>query len=199
MEFQYHRRARLEPRPDGDLRCARLSLWADAARLSAISPRGGAGISSLPGCSSSTGSLYLIWSLGSGHVQRDLAPSGRRAQAYRQLDREHARLKFPQGEEAKRYNVLQKLAYLARRVRAAAADAGDGARHVARHGCGLSRSCSTFSAAGNRRAPSISSAASGIVIFVAVHLVMVLISGVWNNLRSMITGRYVIKLPEGQP
>jgi len=41
-------------------------------------------------------------------------------------------------------------------------------------------------------------AASGIVLFVVVHLVMVLITGVWNNLRSMITGRYVIKLPEGQ-
>jgi thiosulfate reductase cytochrome b subunit len=41
-------------------------------------------------------------------------------------------------------------------------------------------------------------AASGIVLFVVVHLVMVLITGVWNNLRSMITGRYVIKVPEGQ-
>ena len=37
------------------------------------------------------------------------------------------------------------------------------------------------------------------MLFVVVHLAMVLISGVWNNLRSMITGRYVIKLPEGQP
>ena len=27
---------------------------------------------------------------------------------------------------------------------------------------------------------------------------MVLISGVWNNIRSMVTGRYVVKLPEGQ-
>ena len=36
-------------------------------------------------------------------------------------------------------------------------------------------------------------AASGIVVFVAVHLVMVLLSGVWNNLRSMITGRYGIE------
>ena len=41
-------------------------------------------------------------------------------------------------------------------------------------------------------------AASGIVLFVVVHLVMVLITGAWNNLRSMITGRYVIKQPEGQ-
>ena len=37
-----------------------------------------------------------------------------------------------------------------------------------------------------------------IVLFVVVHLVMVLITGVWNNLRSMITGRYVVKVPEGQ-
>jgi thiosulfate reductase cytochrome b subunit len=41
--------------------------------------------------------------------------------------------------------------------------------------------------------------ASFIVIFVVVHLVMVLISGVWNNLRSMITGRYVIVPTEKRP
>ena len=38
----------------------------------------------------------------------------------------------------------------------------------------------------------------GIVLFVVVHLVMVLLSGVWNNLRSMITGRYVIEPAEGK-
>jgi len=42
-------------------------------------------------------------------------------------------------------------------------------------------------------------AASGIVIFVVVHLVMVLITGVWNNLRSMITGRYVVEPVEEKP
>ena len=31
---------------------------------------------------------------------------------------------------------------------------------------------------------------SGLALFVIVHLVMVLVSGVWNNLRSMVTGRY---------
>ena len=41
--------------------------------------------------------------------------------------------------------------------------------------------------------------ASFIVIFVVVHLIMVLISGVWNNLRSMITGRYVIEPAEEKP
>jgi len=42
-------------------------------------------------------------------------------------------------------------------------------------------------------------AAGGIVIFVAVHIVMVLISGVWNNLRSMITGRYTIEPEKEKP
>jgi thiosulfate reductase cytochrome b subunit len=35
-----------------------------------------------------------------------------------------------------------------------------------------------------------------IVLFVIVHLVMVVVSGLWNNIRSMITGRYAIELEE---
>jgi thiosulfate reductase cytochrome b subunit len=35
--------------------------------------------------------------------------------------------------------------------------------------------------------------ASLIVAFVVVHVVMVIVSGLWNNLRSMITGRYAIE------
>ena len=37
--------------------------------------------------------------------------------------------------------------------------------------------------------------ASGLVLFVIVHLVMVLLSGVWNNLRSMVTGWYDLGNP----
>jgi thiosulfate reductase cytochrome b subunit len=40
--------------------------------------------------------------------------------------------------------------------------------------------------------------ASLIVLFVLVHLAMVLLSGVWNNLRSMITGRYAIQESESE-
>ena len=35
-------------------------------------------------------------------------------------------------------------------------------------------------------------AAALILLFVLVHVLMVLISGVWNNIRSMITGKYRI-------
>jgi thiosulfate reductase cytochrome b subunit len=58
------------------------------------------------------GLIYLIYSLVSGHLRKDLAPSGPELKHIGASIWEHLRLKFPQGEEAKRYNVLQKLAYL---------------------------------------------------------------------------------------
>jgi thiosulfate reductase cytochrome b subunit len=58
------------------------------------------------------GLAYLLWSLGSGHLRRDLAPSGKDLSHIGASILEHAQLKFPKGEEAKRYNVLQKLSYL---------------------------------------------------------------------------------------
>jgi len=47
-------------------------------------------------------------------------------------------------------------------------------------------------AGGNRHARSISYAAFSVLAFLIVHLVMVLVSGVWNNLRSIVTGCYDI-------
>jgi thiosulfate reductase cytochrome b subunit len=37
--------------------------------------------------------------------------------------------------------------------------------------------------------------ASLVVLFFIVHIVMVVLSGTWNNVRSMITGRYAIEVP----
>jgi thiosulfate reductase cytochrome b subunit len=31
-----------------------------------------------------------------------------------------------------------------------------------------------------------------LVVFVFVHVLMVVLSGLWNNMRSMVTGRYAI-------
>ena len=41
-------------------------------------------------------------------------------------------------------------------------------------------------------------AANLIVLFVVVHVVMVLVAGVLNTMRSMITGRYAIRPEVGQ-
>src|SRR6185436_18034058 len=60
------------------------------------------------------GLLYLGYGLASGHLRRDLAPT-RDQLAPRHVWHEirtHARLRFAKGEEARRYNVLQKVTYL---------------------------------------------------------------------------------------
>jgi thiosulfate reductase cytochrome b subunit len=144
------------------------------------------------------GLAYLIWTFASGHLRRDLAPSGSELKHIGASILEHARLKFPRGEEAKRYNVLQKLTYLfvalillpLMLITGLAMSPGmDAAFPFLLDVLGGRQSARTIHFI----------AASGIVIFVFVHLVMVMISGVWNNLRSMITGRYAIDPAEEKP
>src|SRR5690606_36777316 len=57
---------------------------------------------------------YLAAGLIGGHVWRDLLPDRDQIRPRRILREiaDHARLRFPRGAEAKRYNLLQKLAYL---------------------------------------------------------------------------------------
>jgi thiosulfate reductase cytochrome b subunit len=144
------------------------------------------------------GLAYLLWSFGSRHVQRDLAPSGDELKHIGSSVVEHARLKFPKGEAAKSYNVLQKLAYLAVVFGLLPLMLATGLAMSPGMDAGYPILLDFFG--GRQSARTIHFlTASGIVIFVAVHLIMVLITGVWNNLRSMITGRYVITLPEGEP
>ncbi len=137
------------------------------------------------------GLAYLLWSLGSGHLRRDLAPSGRELKHIGASIWDHVRLRFPKGDEAKRYNVLQKLSYLIVALvllplmlltGLAMSPGMDAVAPILLDIFGGRQSARTIHFI----------SASFIVIFVVVHIVMVLITGVWNNLRSMITGRYVI-------
>ncbi len=141
------------------------------------------------------GLIYLAWSLLSGHLRRDLAPTGEDIKHIGSSIAEHARLRFPKGEEAKRYNVLQKLTYLfvalvllpLMLITGLAMSPGmDAAFPLLLDILGGRQTARTIHFI----------SASFIVLFVVVHLVMVLISGVWNNLRSMITGRYEIEPAE---
>jgi thiosulfate reductase cytochrome b subunit len=146
------------------------------------------------------GLVYLAMSLINRHIQRDLWP--KRAQlAPGHIWHEivtHARLKFPKGEEARSYNILQKGAYLAVIF----------VLLPLMVGTGLTMSPDIDAAApwllelfgGRQSARSIHFiSASLIVVFVVVHLVMVVASGTWNNIRSMITGRYAIEPePKGE-
>ena len=70
------------------------------------------GISSSRGSSFSTVSPTCCIRLLSRHLMRDLTPTGRELRGIGTSIVDHVKFKHPSGEAAKRYNVLQKLAYL---------------------------------------------------------------------------------------
>lgn len=143
------------------------------------------------------GLLYLATAFALGHFRRDLLPCpgelSPRHLWHEVLD--HARLRFPKGEAALRYNSLQKLSYLAVIVLALPLMALTGLTMSPAINAAAPFLLDLFG--GRQSARTIHFAvASLLVLFVVVHVVMVLLSGVWNNMRSMITGRYAITLEE---
>jgi len=139
------------------------------------------------------GAAYLLVSLLSRHLGRDLIPTRAELGHVGGAVLEHVRLRFPKGEEARRYNVLQQLTYLA-------VIFGLLPLVIA---TGLCMSPQMNAAApwlpelfgGRQSARTLHFlAASGLAVFVIVHVAMVVLSGFWNNMRSMITGRYAIEL-----
>lgn len=143
------------------------------------------------------GAVYLAYGLLSGHLRRDLVPT-RRQLAPGHLWHEivaHARLRFPKGEEARRYNVLQKLSYLGVAVVLLPLMVLTGLTMSPGMNAVAPFLLDVFGGRQSARAIHFITA-SLVVLFVLVHLAMVLLSGVWNNLRSMITGRYAIQESE---
>jgi Ni/Fe-hydrogenase b-type cytochrome subunit len=144
------------------------------------------------------GVLFLIWGFVRRHFRRDLAPA--RAELtprhlWRDI-RDHARLRLRTGETARRYNILQKLAYA-------------GVIFVALPGAvltGLAMSPAIDAAwpwllalfGGRPSARSIHFlCAMGLAFFIVVHLVMVVLAGPVNEMRSMISGRYRLPPEKG--
>jgi len=58
------------------------------------------------------GILFTLYALISRHVTRDLIPTGTDIRAIGWSIKDHLRFRHASGDEAKRYNVLQKMAYL---------------------------------------------------------------------------------------
>jgi thiosulfate reductase cytochrome b subunit len=139
------------------------------------------------------GLVYLAYGLAAGHFRRDLVPD-RDQLAPGHLAREiadHARLRFPKGEEARRYNALQKFAYLGVIFLLLPLMVLTGLTMSPAMDAAWPWLLDLFG--GRQSARTIHFlTATLLVSFVIVHLAMVLLSGVWNNLRSMVTGRYAI-------
>lgn len=133
-------------------------------------------------------SLFLIWAAISGHL-RALIPTRGDWRGFGGSVIDHLRLRHPTGDAATRYNVLQKLAYLF-------VIFGLGSLIVTTGLCMSPRMDTVMGDfltlyGGRQSARSIHFlAASGLVLFVVVHLFEVIVTGPLNNLRSMITGHY---------
>lgn len=136
--------------------------------------------------------LFIAYGLWSRHFARDLAPTRRDIAHLPREIADHARLKFPHGEAAKRYNGLQKLAYclvifvlgpLIVMTGLAMSPTMDSAFPILPWLFGGRQSARTIHFL----------CAFSFFGFFIVHIVMVILSGSWNNLRSMITGWYVIR------
>ena len=139
------------------------------------------------------GLVYLTHGVLRGHFVRDLVPSADQLRPTH-LMREilnHLCLRFPKGDDARRYNVLQKLAYLG--VVFALLPIMVVTGWTMSPGLDAAFPWLVDIFGGRQSARTIHFlTASLLVSFVAVHVAMVLASGVWNNLRSMVTGRYAI-------
>ncbi len=136
------------------------------------------------------GLVYLAWSFAIRHIQRDLWPTRADLRAIPRSILDHIKLRHPTGEAAKRYNVLQRLAYLGFLVLVAG---------MVLTGFCLSPGVGAFAPqlvqlfGGRQSARTLHFLFAGsIAAFIAVHLVEVVLAGPVNEVRSMITGRYVI-------
>lgn len=136
------------------------------------------------------GLVYIGYSFVSGHW-RQLVPTGAQLRHVGAAIREHLFLRFPKGEEAKSYNVLQKLAYFGVIVILVPVLILAGLTMSPAMDAAFPWLLDIFG--GRQTARTIHFIAGALILlFVLVHVLMVLLSGVWNNIRSMITGKYRI-------
>lgn len=134
------------------------------------------------------GILFTVYALVSRHVTRDLVPTGKDIRAIGWSIKNHLSLRHPQGDEAKRYNVLQKLAYLVVLMVVAPVIVLTGLAMSAAFPWLLTVFC------GRQGARTIHFLACfSFVGFIVIHVVEVMLTGLYNNLRSMITGWFIIK------
>ena len=143
------------------------------------------------------GLVYLLFGLAGGHFRRDFLPTREQLRHIGHTTLDHLRLRFPKGEEAKTYNVLQKIAYI-----------------------GIVIVLPLMLATGLTMSPAVDTAAPwlldlfggrqsartlhfifawSIIGFVIIHLIAILAAGPINEIRSMITGRYVVEPDEERP
>jgi thiosulfate reductase cytochrome b subunit len=138
------------------------------------------------------GALYVLFGVLSGHLRRDLWPSRLDWRRLGHTFIEHVRLRFPKGDEARRYNGIQKLAYLFIIFIVGPLIVLTGLTMSPTLDAGWPWLLAVFGGRQSARTLHFICAMT-LIAFFLVHIVMVILSGAWNNFRSMISGRYAIE------
>jgi thiosulfate reductase cytochrome b subunit len=135
------------------------------------------------------GLCFVVYTIASRHLARDLWPTRDDVRGIGRSVLDHLRLRHPSGEAAKRYNVLQKLAYLTVIYVLLPL--------IVLMGLGMSPRLDTLFGGwvgwfgGRQTVRSIHFIVAWLLVaFVVIHVFEVIVTGFWNNVRSMITGRY---------
>ena len=142
------------------------------------------------------GLCFIVYTIASRHLARDLLPTRRDVRGIGTSIVDHLRFRHPAGEAAKRYNVLQKFAYLTVIFVLLPL--------IVLMGLGMSPRLDTLFGGwvgwfgGRQTVRSIHFIVAWLLVaFVLIHVFEVIVTGFWNNLRSMITGRY--RIPQERP
>ena len=137
------------------------------------------------------GLAYLLYALLSGHLRRDLLPTRPELRGIAASIKDHLLFRHPTGEAAKRYNVLQNIAYLVVIFGLLPLVVLGGMAMSPMLDAALSGWVDLLGGRQSARTLHFL-AAAGLLLFVLIHVFEVLVSGAWNHLRSMITGYYMV-------
>jgi thiosulfate reductase cytochrome b subunit len=138
------------------------------------------------------GLIFAVWALWRGHLKNDLLPTRADLAAIPRTILEHVKLHFPHDAEARRYNPLQKLTYVLVIFGLAPLIVLTGLTMSPTMDAAFPGLLWVFGGRQTARTIHFLCAFSFFGFFL-VHIAMVVLSGGWNNLRSMITGRYAIE------
>lgn len=137
------------------------------------------------------GVFYVVYAVVGGHLRRDMLPDRADMAGIGASIRDHLRFRHPVGQAARRYNVLQKLAYLVVIFILLPL--------IILMGMAMSPMLDAFMSGwvdlfgGRQSARTIHFVVAWLLVgFVLIHVFEVVVSGLFNHLRSMVTGYYAI-------
>ena len=138
------------------------------------------------------GLAYLAYGFASRRFGRRLWPTRADLGGFWASVREHARFRFPKDDEARTYNVIQKLTYVAIILVILPM--------MLITGLSMSPGFNAVGGVlleimgGRQSARTLHFISAGLIIgFIVIHVGLVVWTGLWNNLRAMVTGWFVIE------